>query len=81
MVVIQKISLYQEEEGKMNERHMDVVNYVRRASELAACVEKDVKDGKKTSSATVLALSNFLVAQQKMQFLLDQVEKDSIRLN
>jgi hypothetical protein len=61
--------------GNLSIKQKDLLKYVDAANMLAANVEMDVKKGKKISSDTVLALSQFISAANKIKSLSDALEE------
>lgn len=58
----------------------DVIKYVEASTQLAASIQNDATKGEKISTATILALSEYVVAAKSMETVLDYVERDKLKL-
>lgn len=66
----------------MNESYLKLIKYVNAATDMAESLERDIKaKDRKVSNDTVLALSKFVAAANSVQKMLDQVERDTVKLN
>ena len=57
-----------------------LLRFVNASADLAEGVERDIKNGKKISSDTVLRLSKYVSAAKSVANLLDQVELSGAKL-
>ena len=60
---------------KLTIKQSDLLKYVDAANMMAVNLEVDIKKGKKISNDTVLALSKFLSAGQRIKALSDALEE------
>jgi hypothetical protein len=65
----------------MSTEYLKLTAYVNRASELAECVQADLKAGQKISTKTIAALARFIKAADNVKDMLEEITEIDPTLN
>lgn len=65
----------------MKKEYIEIINYVTAASNLAEQLQGDIIKGDKISIETIVLLSKFHSAANKMSKLIDMVNQSRVQLN